>query len=141
MKTLKTLTAALLIILTSSAFANDETKSEKLMMDYTVKRYIDAITHGQVKGISEIFDKDVKMTTTRNKEIVNYEKSDILWALKYTKNAEQNCTTDYKFLEINPTQAIVKVSMNYEGFTKVNIASMANTAKGWKITNIATCFN
>ena len=141
MKTLKTLTAALLIILTSSAFANDDAKKEKLMMDYTIKRYIDAISLGQVKGVSEIFDRNVKMTTTRNKEIVNYDKSDILWALKFNQNVEQNCTIDYKFLEMDPSLATVKVTMKYEGFSKINVISMANTTKGWRITNISTSFN
>ncbi|WP_242691448.1 nuclear transport factor 2 family protein [Desertivirga arenae] len=144
MKTLKTLTTALLIILTANAFANDNDdtkKSEKLLMDYTIKRYINAISHGEVKGIAEIFDNDVKMTTTRNNEILNYGKSDILWSLKFTQDAEQNCTTDYKFLEMNPTQAVVKVTMKYEGFNKVNVVSLANTAKGWRITNISTSIN
>lgn len=144
MKTLKTLTAALLIIFSSSAFANDNDdtkKSEKLLMDYTIKRYINAISHGEIKGIAEIFDNDVKMTTTRNNEIQSYGKSDILGALKFTENAEQNCSTDYKFLEMNPTQAVVKVNMKYEGFSKVNVISLANTAKGWRITNISTSIN
>jgi len=141
MKTLKNLTAAFLIILTASSFANEKSKSEKLLMDYTIKRYADALGHGQIKGISEIFDRNVKMTTTIHKKIVNYDKGDILLSLKYIQNVEQNCETTYTMIEKTQTQALAKVTLNYDSFSKVNYISLANTAKGWRITNISVVVN
>ena len=140
MKTLKTLAAALLMFLSFSSFAADETKSEKLLMDYTVKIYIDAVSHGKMKGLSQVLDSDAKFTFTRNNEIYNYGKRDYLEFLKSTENIEQNCVTKSSIIDLNSTQSIVKVMMQYEGFTKIVHISLAKTSEGWKITNISNSF-
>lgn len=141
MKTLKTLTAALLVILSTSAFANKKKNNEKLLVDYTIKRFVSAVSYGDVKGISNIFDKDAQMTTAFKKEVVNYNKAEILTSIKFLQNVKQNCQTEYQMIERTPTQALAKVSMNYDGFSKVNYISLANTTEGWKITHIATSIN
>ena len=141
MKTLQTLTAALLLILSTSAFANDETKANyKFEMNYALQTYIDAIAHGKVSGISEVLDNDVKFTTTRSEKIIHHSKAQTLKSLKENKNVEQNCVTEYNLLETNSSQAIVKVTMKYESFSKVNVVTLTNTTRGWKITNVSSSF-
>lgn len=140
MKTLKSITAALLIVLSTSAFAKDDTKAEKLNINYALKTYIDAVTHGKIEGLSEVMDKDVKFTTTRGAQIISYNKNQMLESIKSLQNVEQNCTTDYSIVESTPTQSIVKVTMKYEGFSKINFLNMANTGKGWKIVSVSTSF-
>ena len=54
MKTLKSITAALLIALSFSAFAADSPKNEKLEMNYALKTYIDAITLGKINALPEV---------------------------------------------------------------------------------------
>jgi hypothetical protein len=44
MKTLKTLTAAILIILSTSAFAAKKNNNEKLLVDYTIKKFVNAVS-------------------------------------------------------------------------------------------------
>ncbi|MBC7914230.1 MAG: nuclear transport factor 2 family protein [Pyrinomonadaceae bacterium] len=140
MKTIKTFTAAVLLILSTGAFAADEANNQKLQMDYTIKTYIDAISNGKVKGISEVFDNEVRSTLTRGEKIINSGRADILGALKTNENMVQNCSTSYSIVEMNTSQSIVKVIMKYEGFSRVNYLTMSNTSKGWKITNIASTF-
>ncbi|WP_242689227.1 nuclear transport factor 2 family protein [Pedobacter sp. SYSU D00535] len=140
MKTLKTFAAALLMALSFSVFASDEPNNQKLSMDYAVKAYIDAVSHGKIKGLSEVLDNDVKFTVTRGENIINYSKSEMLNSMKGSQNLEQNCQTDYSVMELNGTQAVVKVTMKYEAFSKVNIVTLANTTKGWKITNVSSSF-
>jgi hypothetical protein len=140
MKTLQTLTAALLMFLSFNSFAADDLKSERLKMDYTIQTYIDATSYGRVKNLVNILDYDVKYTISRGKEIKNYNRTDILTQLSHTKNIEQNCVTDYTVLEQTANQSIVRVAMKYDGFTKVDLVSMSNTSQGWKITNISSSY-
>ncbi|HXI01505.1 MAG TPA: nuclear transport factor 2 family protein [Sphingobacteriaceae bacterium] len=140
MKNLTTLTAALLMVLSFSAFAADESNNQKLNMNYALKTYMDAVTHGKISGLSEILDTDVKFTNTRGNKIINYNKSEILRSFNDNQNIAQNCSTDYRVMELNSTITIVKVVMKYEEFSKISYVSMANTTKGWKITNVSSSY-
>ncbi len=138
MKTLKSLGAGLLMVLSFSAFATDGSKSEKLDMNYAAKAYIDAIAHGKINGLPEVLDKEIKFTTTHREKIVNHDKAALLKSLEGIKNVEQDCTTQYSVVEATPTLSIVKVVMNYGDFSRITYLSLANTTKGWKITNVST---
>ncbi len=137
MKTLKTLTAALLIAFSFSAFAADGSKSEKLEMNYALKTYIDALTRGKIAPLDEVLDKDVKFTTTRGAKIFNHNKAAMLNSLKDSENVIYDCVTEFNVVESTPTMSLVKVIMKYKGFSKINYVSLANTSKGWKITNVS----
>ena len=138
MKTLKTLAAALLVTLSVSAFAADGSKSEKLEMNYALKTYIDALTRGKIAPLDEVLDKDVKFTTTRGAKIFNHTKAAMLHSLKGSEDVIYNCVTEFNVVESTPTMSLVKVIMKYDGFSKINYVSLANTAKGWRITNVST---
>ncbi len=140
MKTLKTIAAALLVVLSTSAFASDDTKSEKLNINYALNAYIDAVAHGKINGLNEVMDKDVKFTSTRGLEIIHHDKNQMLNLLKNHQNIEQNCITEFSIVESTPTQSVVKVTMKYDGFSKINYLSMSNTGKGWKIVSVATSY-
>ena len=140
MKTLKTLLAATLMVFSLGSFANEEPKNQKLSMDHALRTYIDAIASGKMKGFAEILDNDVKFTVTRGEKIVNYSRSEMLNSLKTSENINQNCAVDHSFVEQGATQAIVKVVMKYEAFSRVNYVTMSQTSKGWKITNVSTVF-
>lgn len=137
MKTLKTLAAALLVTLSVSAFAVDGSKSEKLEMNYALNTYIDAVTRGKIAPLDEVLDKDVKFTTTRGAKIFNHSKTAMLNSLKESENVVYNCVTEFNIVESTPTMSLVKVIMKYDGFSKINYVSLANTSKGWKITNVS----
>ena len=138
MKTLKTITAAFLMVLSFSAFADDDKNSEKLQMNYALKTYIDAVAHGKIQNLPEVLDKDIKFTTTRGERIINHKKSEMLNVMKHNENVEQNCTTEFSIIESNPTISVVKVVMKYQDFSKVTYLNLANTTKGWKITNVSS---
>lgn len=140
MKTLKTIAAALLMVLSVSAFANDENKIEKLKINYALKTYVDAVAHGKIEGLADVLDKDIKFTITRGEQIINYNKVQMLNSLWHLQNVEQNCSTEFSIMESTPTQSVVKVTMKYEGFSKISYLSMANTNQGWKIVSVATSF-
>lgn len=140
MKTLTTITAAVLIILSFGAFANDETSENRLKIDNTIKTYIDAMAHGKIEGLSKILDSEAKFTSNQTSRIVTHSRSEILSSVKSLKNVEQNCTTDYTILEHDAAQALIKVILKYDGFSKVSLINIANTAEGWKITNVSSSY-
>jgi len=141
MKTLKSLTAALLVVLSASAFATDNISNNKLQADYAVNTYINAVSNGNLEGLAEVLDNGVKFTSARGTEIISHNKSEVLNSLKANTNVKQNCETDYSMVEVNPSMAVVKVSMKYAEFTKISFVTMANTSGGWKITNVSSSFN
>ncbi|MGV3706541.1 MAG: nuclear transport factor 2 family protein [Arcticibacter sp.] len=140
MKTIKLLTTAFLFIISLSSFGKDENNTEKLKMDYAVKTYIEAVTHGKVKGLSDVLESDAKFTLTQGEKIIRFSRYETLSSLKNNEGIHQNCSSDYKIMEIDAAQAIVKVTLKYDTFSKVNFLSLANTKKGWKITNVSTSF-
>ena len=140
MKTLKTLTAALLIIFSSAAFAADDAESNKSKMTYALNSYIEAVSKGNIKGIAAILDADVKYTIAKSNGVISFNKSQLLEYFKGMENIEQNCATSYSVLELGRDQTLIKVSMKYDGFTKLNFVTLNNTDKGWKITNISVTF-
>lgn len=140
MKTLKTITAALLIAFSFSAFAADGTAAEKREMTYTLKSYIDAVTEGKIAALAEVLDKEVKFTSTRGEKIISHNKSEMMIALKGTENVKQNCSTSSSVVEATPTFSVVKVTMKYDGFSRVSYLNLANTGNGWKITSVSTSY-
>lgn len=141
MKSLK-ITLVALILITSGILvkADGSKKSYKLSMKYAVTTYIDAFIYGKIAGLEEILDANVKLTTSRGNSIITYNKMDIVHMLKSTKDVEQNCKTSYSVIENLPSQVIVKVNMKYNAFTRINYVTMAQTGKGWKVTNISSMF-
>ncbi|MXV17807.1 hypothetical protein [Hufsiella ginkgonis] len=142
MKTLTIAFAACLMAATAFGAKADGTRTatDKMSMKYAVTIYIDAFSQGKLTGLAEILDENVKLTTSSGTDIRTYSKSDIIYMLKPTRDVEQNCKTSYSVIESLPNQVVVKVNMKYNAFTKVNYVTMAQTVKGWKITNISTVF-
>ncbi|SKB31608.1 nuclear transport factor 2 family protein [Daejeonella lutea] len=140
MKTLKTITAALLIAFSFSSFAADGTAKEKLEMNYALKTYISAVAEGKIAALPEVLDNGVKFSSSRGEKIVSHNKAEMLNALKASENVKQNCSTSYTIVEGTPTFSVVKVTMKYDTFSKVSYLNLSNTGKGWKITSVSTSF-
>lgn len=141
MKPLKTLIATFLVVLSVIAVAAEKPANEKLEMNYALKIYIDAIAHGKIKPLAEVLDADAKFSIAQGDKISTFTKSQMLASLKSTENIEQNCGIDYSTVQQNSTQAIIKVTLKYPGFSKESFVSLLKTTKGWKITNVSSDFS
>ena len=141
MKTLQTLTASLLVLISVSAFAADDVTTKKLKIDYTLDTYVGAMANGKLEGLKNILADDMKYAVTRGDKVINYTKSQLLSSLKESENVVQNCNTDYAFERINSSQAKMKVSMKYESFTKINYINLNQTEAGWQITKISSSYS
>ena len=142
MKKFNTIILAFCILCSFNTFAKtDGSKDQKLSMSYAVQTYIDAMTQGKIKDLNAILDNEVKFTVTQGQKIVNFNKNQMMNVLKGSEDMQQNCKTNFTVVEQNDVQSIVKVTMTYDMFTKVNYVTISNTNNGWKITNVSTMFN
>ncbi|WPU93405.1 nuclear transport factor 2 family protein [Mucilaginibacter sabulilitoris] len=141
MKTLKSIVLGLaLLIVCGVAKANIYTDGENLTQDYAISTYIDAMTHGKLKGLNEVLDSDVKFSMLRGKTVLNFTRNEMLESLNASKNVEQECTTTTSVVESNEAMAVIKVDMQFQGFLRSNMVTVTNTGKGWKITNVYSIF-
>lgn len=142
MKTLKsTILGLALLAICGVANANTITKAESLSKNHAINTYIDAMTRGKVEGLNDVLDRSAAFSMLRGKNVLSFSKKQILDDLKANKNTEQSCTTSTSIVESNDKVAVVKVDMKFDGFTRSNYVTIANTGEGWKITNVYSVFN
>jgi hypothetical protein len=141
MKTLKSIIAALaLIIICGVAKANVTTEGDNLTRNFAINTYVDAMTRGKVQGFGDVVDQSAKFNLLRGKNVLSFTKGEMIESIKANKNTEQNCTTSTTIMESNSDMAVVKVDMQFDGFVRTNYVTVANTGKGWKITNVYSVF-
>lgn len=141
MKTLKTIICTFLFFAFVSPSGFAKADDTTLTLDHAIKTYIEAVSLGKIKGLDEVLDKDVKFTVSQGNKVLNYNKTEMLNSMKGTEDLCQNCKTDFSIIERGDAQSIVKVTMIYETFSKVNFVTISNTHSGWKITNVSSSFN
>lgn len=141
MKTLKSLIAALVLFVGfTSAKAATAPDAVLPSQDYVVYTYVNAMVHGNLTGIGDVLDQNVKFNMVRGKKIISVGKDEIMSYLKDTQNINQECSVSTSVVESNTELTVVKVSMQYADFVRTNYVTIANTADGWKITNVHSVF-
>ncbi|MBB6112828.1 nuclear transport factor 2 family protein [Mucilaginibacter lappiensis] len=141
MKILKSIILGLaLLIVYQTAKAAPYTKDENLTRVFAINTYVDAMTHGKLRGLDDVVDQNAKFSQLRGAEVLSFTKDEMLQSLRLNKNIEQECITSTSIIQSNAEIAIVKISMQYEWFTRSNFVTISNTGKGWKITNVYSVF-
>jgi hypothetical protein len=113
---------------------------KKLTQNYAINTYIDAMTRGKMDGFSDVLDNTMKFSQLRGKNVLSYTKKEMLTFMETNKNVEQICTTSTSVVEQDSNVEVVKVNMNYNGFTRANYVTLANTGNGWKIVDVYSVF-
>jgi len=141
MKNLKSIMLGLALLLVCGAVnANPTTDNENLTATHAINTYVDAMTRGRVNGLNEVLDQSVKFSMLRGKEMLSFDKKEMMTFLSKSKNVEQSCVTSTSVVESNGDVAVIKVDMKFDGFTRSNYLTLANTGSGWKITNVYSVF-
>ncbi|HMG08212.1 MAG TPA: nuclear transport factor 2 family protein [Mucilaginibacter sp.] len=141
MKTLKLIISGIaLLVVCNAAKANDNADGENLTKTYAINTYVDAVTRGKLQGLNDVVDQNAKFSLLSGKNILSYTRDQVFESLKLNKNVEQDCTTSTSIVESNSDIAVVKVDMQFDGFVRSNYVTIANTGKGWKITNVYSVF-
>jgi hypothetical protein len=76
----------------------------------------------------------------RGTKVLSFDKKQMMEFFKGDKNVEQACTTNTEIVTSNADVKVVKVDMKFDGFTRSNYVTVANTGDGWKITNVYSVF-
>ena len=141
MKTLRSIMLGLALLAFCGIAKANTTPDGKLTKNYAINTYVDAMTRGRLNGLNDVLDKSVAFNMVRGKQVLSFDKQQMLDYLKTGKNTEQMCITNTTVVENNDQVAIVKVDMQYDGFTRSNYLTIAHTGNGWKITNVYSVFS
>ncbi len=139
MKTLKVFLTAL-VLFTTFAAAKADNITVLPLNDYAIYTYVDAMCHGNLKGIEDVLDNNVQFSMVHGNQVITSDKSSIMAFLKENKNIQQQCTVTTSVVESSTDITVVKVNMKYADFTRTNYVTLANTTAGWKITNVHSVF-
>ena len=140
---MKRLTCIALSLLMAMSLGSTKAKSVKpatLTVDYVVSAYVDAIAHGKIKNIADVFTDDLKYSMVRGSVTKVYGKADVLEYFNNLKDVEQDCVVKVSVNDKTPDVVIAKVSMKFPTFTRTNYVTMVNSGKGWRITNVYSDF-
>jgi hypothetical protein len=141
MKTLKLIILGLaLLVVCNAAKASTYADGENLTKTYAINTYVDAVTRGKLQGLNDVVDQNAKFSLLSGKNILSYTRDEVFASLKLNKDVEEDCTTSTSIMESNADIAVVKVDMQFENFVRSNYVTIANTGKGWKITNVYSVF-
>ncbi|WP_374948285.1 nuclear transport factor 2 family protein [Mucilaginibacter sp.] len=141
MKTLKSIILGLaLLIVCGTVKANTPPNSANLTKTYAVNTYVNAVTRGKLDGLNDVLDKSVKFSMLRGNDMLSFDKQEMLNFMKKDRNVQQSCLTSTHVVENSNDVAVVRVDMHYDGFVRSNYLTVANTADGWKITNVYSVF-
>ncbi|MBS7564190.1 nuclear transport factor 2 family protein [Mucilaginibacter sp. Bleaf8] len=140
MKTLKSLLFAALLMVSTLVVKADEPNAVKLTKTYAINTYISAVSQGKMQGLNDIVDANAKFSMLRGKQLLTFDKADVLNFMVKNANVKQECTTTASVVESNTDITVVKVDMQYNNFVRSNYVTLANTGNGWKITNVYSVF-
>lgn len=140
MKTLKSILFAALLMVSTLVVKADEPNAVKLTKTYAINTYISAVSQGKMQGLNDIVDANAKFSMLRGKQLLTFDKADVLNFMSKNANVKQDCITTADVVESNTDITVVKVDMQYNNFVRSNYVTLANTGNGWKITNVYSVF-
>lgn len=142
MKTLKTLTLGLCLFLAATiAKANKISTEDKMASPYfAINTYVDAVSRGKLADLDQVIDKTAKFSMLRGKNIISFDKDEMLNFTKQNSNVEQTCTINTSIVNTNADVTVAKVDMVFDGFVRSNYVTLTHTGSGWKITNVYSVF-
>jgi len=138
MKTLKSILLGL-TLLVASTVANAKTlPAVALTKNDVLNSYVNAVVHGKVEGIENIFDKNLKFVMYRNDKEFNLNKAELLESLKASENVEQKCTYTTSIVSDKDSKMVVKLIMKYDGYVRTNTITISQKNDDFQITRIET---
>ncbi|MDT3404578.1 nuclear transport factor 2 family protein [Mucilaginibacter terrae] len=141
MKTLKSIVLGLALLVTANIVKADEIiPATAKTKANAITAYVSSITLGQNADLADVVDNSAKFNVLRGKEVLSFNKAEMLKFANENENVRQDCKTSVTEVENNDDMSIVKVEMNFGTFTRTNYVTVANTGEGWKITNVYSVF-
>lgn len=141
MKTLKSLTLGLCLLAAGVVAKANIKNDDKAASPYsTINTYVDAMTRGKVDGFDQVIDKSAKFNLLRGKNIVSFDKTQMVDFMKQSENVEQPCTVSTSVVNSDSDITVMKVDMKYDDFVRTNYVTLSHAGNTWKITNVYSVF-
>jgi hypothetical protein len=141
MRSLNTIIPALALLLLFGTAEAKQKGDDASSKTYAINTYVDAMARGRLNGLNDVLDQSAQFSLLQGKRIVSYNKKQMLDFLQTVKNIAQDCTTSTSVVESNAYVNVIKVDMQFNGFTRSNYVTLANNGSGWKIINVYSVFN
>ncbi|MEN5231563.1 nuclear transport factor 2 family protein [Sphingobacterium faecium] len=142
MKTLvKTFAAAALIAVStfSMAAGKPEVSNPKKTVvnlstaDLVIDHYVAVMTEGQSAGVEQLFTSDFSQKIHASNDQTN-SRSAVISFLKKQKSQHLNCKTSTTIVEQSSDYMLAKVTMQFDGFTKIDLVTLVNDGGNWKVS-------
>ncbi|HTH81333.1 MAG TPA: hypothetical protein VL490_00270 [Mucilaginibacter sp.] len=138
MKTLKTIMLSLTLLLACSFAKASDQPAQALSKNDVLEMYTNAVIHGKIEGVEKILANDVEYNMYRGERLFTMNKQSVLESLKSAENVEQSCKYNTSIVEDTEDGMIVKLTMKYDNYTRVNLITISLKKADWKITKIET---
>jgi len=141
MKTLKSMLGGLILLLVCATAANAAVKpaAMRLTKEDVVNIYIDAISHGDIKGLDNVLDDSLHYDVQRGENVMTLHKDDLMEYLK-TNPADPSVTAATTIVEDGDKHTKIRVDFKYATFTRSDILTLDDYG-GWMITKVESSFS
>ncbi len=141
MKTLKSMLGGLVLLLVCATAANAAVKpaATKLTKEDVVNIYIDAISHGDMKGLDNVLDDSLHYDVQRGENVMTLHKDDLMDYLK-TNPADPAVTATTTIVEDGDRHTKIRVDFHYATYTRTDMLTLDDYG-GWMITKVESSFS
>lgn len=140
MKTLRfVLTGVIVFFISFSVKAVNTAAPTRLTKDEVVNIYVDAVTHGDLKGLDNVLDDSLHYNINRGGVVKTMSKDELMDYLKGSP-ADPGVNTIVTTIASNDQNAHVRVDFKYANFTRTETLTLVNEGD-WVITKIDTSFS
>jgi len=142
MKTIaKTFATAALIAVSTFAMAaakpaGDNSKKVTVNLstaDLAIDHYVAVMTEGQSAGVEQLFTSDFNQKVQVS-EVKTNSRSAVISFLKKQKGEQLNCKTSTTIVQESADYMLAKVTMQFDGFTKIDLVTLVNDGGNWKVS-------
>ncbi|WP_293929139.1 nuclear transport factor 2 family protein [Sphingobacterium sp. UBA6320] len=137
----KTFAAAALIAVSTFTMAaakpsGDNSKKATVNLstaDLAIDHYVAVMTEGQSVGVEQLFTSDFNQKVQVS-EVKTNSRSAVVSFLKKQKGEQLNCKTSTTIVQESADYMLAKVTMQFDGFTKIDLVTLVNDGGNWKVS-------
>ena len=101
--------------------------------DLAIDHYVAVMTEGQSAGVEQLFTSDFSQKVQASNDQTN-SRSEVISFLKNQKGEQLNCKTSTTIVEQSSDYMLTKVTMQFDGFTKIDLVTLVNDGGNWKVS-------
>ena len=133
------LAGVILLFVYVSANATVKPVASKLTKEDVINIYIDAMAHGDMKGLDNVLDDSLQYDIQRAGKTNTMHKDELMDYLN-SNPADPSVTTSSAVIQEDDGTAMIKVIFNYSTYTRTDMVTLDNFG-GWMITKVVSVYS